>query len=919
MSSSQNTYDKILSVDWNGQYFILTARNEITGNSFAYAYSSDGVSWSKSNLSSDVTTHNTYAAKYLGDKFIVTGNLTSSSLDAFSNTINTNCLVDVVDGQYPVTLPTNFAGNTIVYDIERNLEQPNRIVFPKTVALSLGTTISYSFDQGLNWTAVSSPPFSTSANDAIWNGKIWVAVGTGAANTIATSLDGVNWIGRGNSTFSAFCNGIDWSPEQHKFVAVGSGANAVATSMDGIYWRGLSTIFSGAGANDIKWNGKLWVAAGNTAASGNTIAYSSDAITWQYAANSFQTAGLRVYYDTDAAIWTIYGTDPTYNIATSSDGIHWALSNVSGATVVSLNMPTGLFADTSLNMYPGISFPLYQNAATTVAKYCHNHSDRGCAYIQPITIAGGSGGANSLAYSIDGIQWTSIPNPIFSTRCNKIIWNGTLWAAVGAGSAWVATSYNGLTWTAQNNSIMTECYDIAWNGSYFVAVGVGAGGASLATSPDGMTWTAVNISSIFTTNIHAIEWTGVVWLAYGAGTNTTAISSNIDASVWTPTATPNLCVVDCSNILSNNTVGISASSYQGVNVPAKAFDGSFNTVVTKWSSSGTNYNASGNYIGSNVTQGISGEWLQVQLSSPSNCRNYYVVVSVSDASAIPKSWSLLGSNNGSSWTTIDTFNYGTSISPNNDWKYPFVCLPLTVTNTNTYSYYRIVFTSNFGANYINIADIALFDSGMKQLDQYIRPIVLKDLILHPTRILSVDGATPNIYRITDLSCNLIRNGVVHGGYYVNNTIYGLTAEPVATTFDGVHHFVFSASGEVAYLSNTASNTNLNFDNSMNGVAISGVGLSNTGACYNRKFVLAGSKYGVFNENTVSTFYTNNLASVLTTVNCIASNSGYGFVVSPNTIYLKEDERLNVVTPKFYDAALSSDTSISFNVYKASEV
>jgi hypothetical protein len=219
---------------------------------------------------------------------------------------------------------------------------------------------------------------------------------------------------------------------------------------------------------------------------------------------------------------------------------------------------------------------------------------------------------------------------------------------------------------------------------------------------------------------------------------------------------------------------------------------------------------------------------------------------------------------------------------------------------------------------VSIADIALFDSGMKQLDQYIRPIVLKDLILHPTRILSVDGATPNIYRITDLSCNLIRNGVVHGAY-VNNTIYGLTKEPVATAFDGVHHFVFSASGEVAYLSNTASNTNLNFDNSMNGVVISGLGLSNTGACYNRKYILAGSKYGVFNENTVSAFYTNNLSSVLTNINCIASNSGYGFVVSPNTIYLKEDERLNVVTPKFYDAALSSDTSISFNVYKASSV
>jgi hypothetical protein len=76
----------------------------------------------------------------------------------------------------------------------------------------------------------------------------------------------------------------------------------------------------------------------------------------------------------------------------------------------------------------------------------------------------------------------------------------------------------------------------------------------------------------------------------------------------------------------------------------------------------------------------------------------------------------------------------------------------------------------------------------------------------------------------------------------------------------------------------------------------------------------GSSYGVLNENVLPTFYPNNLSSLFTTINGLASNSGYGFVVSPNKMYLKEDERLSVVTPKYNDAALSSDTSISFNVY-----
>jgi hypothetical protein len=216
---------------------------------------------------------------------------------------------------------------------------------------------------------------------------------------------------------------------------------------------------------------------------------------------------------------------------------------------------------------------------------------------------------------------------------------------------------------------------------------------------------------------------------------------------------------------------------------------------------------------------------------------------------------------------------------------------------------------------VSLAELALFDAGAKQLDTLIRPIVLKDLVLHPTRILMVDGTMQNIYRITDLSCNMIRTSIIHGGQFANNILYGLSGEPTTTAFDGYCHFVFSNIGEVSYLTNTASNTNLNFDNSMNGVAISGAIYA---ACYNRKFILAGSYYGAIDAATSKpTFYPNNLSSLLTTsINGLASNSGYGFVVSPNTIYLKEDERLSLITPKYYDAALSSDTSISFNVYKA---
>ena len=311
----------------------------------------------------------------------------------------------------------------------------------------------------------------------------------------------------------------------------------------------------------------------------------------------------------------------------------------------------------------------------------------------------------------------------------------------------------------------------------------------------------------------------------------------------------------------------------------------------------------------------------MQLSNPAVCQHYYLIFPVASANSIPRSWTFLGSNNGASWQLLDSFNYGTTSPPNNDWKYPFVCLPLSVSSNSTaYSYYRIVFNSSFGLDYVSLAELELFDGGHKVLDRYIQPVLLKDCILHPTRLLSVDGSVPNIYRITDLAGNLINTHYVHG-QYANSAIYGLSNKIVASAFDGLTHIVASCSGELIYLSNTASLTNLNFDNKINGVQLTS-GMSGINAsCYNRKYFIFGGAngkitYGVLNANVAPTFHTANANNMFTTVYGLASNSGYGFVVSPNKIHLHENDRLNVITPKYYDSALSADTSISFNVYNS---
>ena len=970
MDSSYNNYDKISSLDWNGSFFVLTVRNELT-NAFTHAYSENGIQWTKSSLPANITTHNPYTNKWVGDKYLVGGNLVSTSLDTQGNPIYANCLATIKDmsNVNAISLPSG----DVIYDIEKNLEYRNTIVFPKSTILAVGGTnvdavkIAYSVDQGATWTASenSATVFTSTVYGAVWNGRLWVAVGSGG-NTIATSVNGNTWVGRGSSIIGEQCNAVDWSDKDAVFVAVGSGTNSIATSQDGIHWLGRSNLLSSG--NDIRWNGSMWVAVGVPSVNNKSIAYSYDGIHWlaPSQANLFDTAGLGVAWN--GSTWTAIGTDTSgKNIATSTDGIHWTmitenallypLKNVysdeeytvitanDGAThsqiyVVSGNnfatpsIYTDIVARASVIANDGVKYlvggtgisespnlTIYQNNSfstfSSIQAIVTNHATKGYATIQPLTVACGEGNT-SLAYSPDGIRWKAINNTIFS-RANNAVWNGQLWVAVGTGNYWVATSYDGIKWKGQEASLLSEAYDVAWNGIIFVAVGQGT--SPIVWSVDGLNWNAVS-NQPFTTRASAIVWTGIAWIAYGSGSNTTAISTN--GSVWAATAKANLAISHGTSALSLGNTPTSSSNAAG-NGPENAFDGSFNTTITTWQSNSGLYDASGAYTGATSTtydssHNAAGEWVQAQLTNAAVIKYYYVVFQVSDASSIPASWILLGSNDGTTWSSLDTFTYGTPSYPNNNWKYPFVALPLNLyTNTSSYSYYRLVFTSSFGASQVSVANVDLFttDASSNSLNVREKPVLIRDLVLHPTRLLSVDGSALNIYQITDLSGVLIRNGYVHNAF-VNNVMYGLGSGTVTgSSFDGINHLVSSTSG-VSYLSNESAIRALNFDTSYNASVLNASMTTVYSSCYNTHFSVVGGTgtnvitYNTLREGSVPTWYATNANALFTTVYGVASNSGYGMKVNHNTLYLNEGEKLCLVTPKSYNSYIEPKTNVTFN-------
>ena len=125
----------------------------------------------------------------------------------------------------------------------------------------------------------------------------------------------------------------------------------------------------------------------------------------------------------------------------------------------------------------------------------------------------------AIAYSYDGINWTGVPNSatLFSQGGNGVVWNGSLFVAVGQGPTdTYATSPDGITWTGRGAAALdTAGFGVAWNGSLFVAVGEGTSD-TIATSPDGITWTGRGTTAFDQAGL-GIAWNGYRWIRWEKG------------------------------------------------------------------------------------------------------------------------------------------------------------------------------------------------------------------------------------------------------------------------------------------------------------------------------------------------------------------------------------------------------------------
>jgi hypothetical protein len=320
------------------------------------------------------------------------------------------------------------------------------------MAGGIGTYTVVKSGSGRNWLpdGSASDILTTRCNTIATNGPVWIIGGVGATNNIAYSFDGVNWtpstsdltlsvnviavnsslwlaggesLTTGGASIEYSYDGIYWSPSPDasgilincsalayngvRWVAGGEAyTSCIAYSIDGINWTAATNIFTN-GCLAVAWNGVQWTAGGvSSGSNGNTLAYSSDGITWTLSPSTTIFSNSCTSLTWQGTEWIAGGLGPN-GFATSTDGINWTPSPLGNAVL------SQVYTLTTNVLLPYVP----PTPITTV--------------VTAQSIIGGTGGA-ILSNSEDGIQWNATKNgaAIYAGGNVKSLgYSGTLWVA----------------------------------------------------------------------------------------------------------------------------------------------------------------------------------------------------------------------------------------------------------------------------------------------------------------------------------------------------------------------------------------------------------------------------------------------------------------------------------------------------------
>jgi hypothetical protein len=349
--------DGYYRIIWTGSLFLAVGYNFIIGVS---ATSPDGVTWTDRSAAMGVFQAGTfpfgaypaelYDAVWNGSSFLTVGRLGS-------------CLSTTNGVTWTGRTTPPWALNTVAYGAGRFVAFSGSLAF-----------VSY---DGRAWSLLVASGVGNTQKCTIWNGSQFVSVG--AAGSIYTSPDGLNWTARTSGT-SNDLSGVAWSGSQ--FVAVGA-SGYVRTSPDGVTWTARS-VGGSPNLQTVSWGGGVFVIGG--AAGGRWS--SPDGVTWTdrglvgpgypdfkgsaWNGSVFAMVGNTgvIYTSADGATWTLRTSPTTSSLLNVvwGGGLFVACGD-NGTVVTSSTGVTWAVAATPYTAYSYASSAYGNNTFVTVSQY----------------------------------------------------------------------------------------------------------------------------------------------------------------------------------------------------------------------------------------------------------------------------------------------------------------------------------------------------------------------------------------------------------------------------------------------------------------------------------------------------------------------------------------------------------------------
>ena len=267
----------------------------------------------------------------------------------------------------------------------------------------------------------------------------------------------------------------------------------------------------------------------------------------------------------------------------------------------------------------------------------------------------------------------------------------------GTASRWISSASASMPqWISYKFNLAT------YAGSYYILPETGGcadrapKNFRLQGSNDNVNWTTLDAR----TDINLSTWNGSgktfnisnpgsykTYRLYVTATNGSPVVSIQKLELYS-NGNPNLIPVMTSNT-SPSGVAASSSSYSSEYAPWKAFDGNNNSgTASRWISSASSYMP---------------QWIYYKFNQAVNAKYYYILPETGGcADRAPKNFQLQGSNNGSSWTTLDTrSNINLSL-------YDSAGITFSINQPGSYTYYRLYVTATNGSSVVSIQQIKLF-------------------------------------------------------------------------------------------------------------------------------------------------------------------------------------------------------------------